>query len=155
LIKTIIRILFSIPYRTSYLVDKLVHISGRHKFIKVLIQRRLLVKYNIDVSYDAQIGYNLFFPHPFCIVIGKNVIIGDNVKIYQGVTLGQNRGYYPRIGDNVIIYAGAKIIGQIDVGMNAVIGANAVVTKNVKDNEIVAGIPATVIGTRKDFDGFY
>ena len=71
------------------------------------------------------------------------------------MTLGQNRNAYPLIGDDVIIYPGAKVIGNITIGNKAVIGANAVVIKDVLENEIVAGVPAKCIGIREDIDEFY
>ncbi len=72
--------------------------------------------------------------------------IGKNCTIYQQVTVGNSGGHYPTIGDNVSICAGAKVLGGVKVGNNVTIGANAVVTKDVPDNAIVAGVPARVIG---------
>ena len=83
------------------------------------------------------------------IVIGETTIIGDNVSIYQGVTLGgtkwEKKKRLPTINDNVVIGAGAKVLGHILVGKNSKIGANSVVTKNVPSNITVIGIPARVI----------
>lgn len=111
-------------------------------------------KYHIETSRNTYIGKNLYTPHPFNIVIGHYVKIGNNCKIYHNVTLGQNKGAFPTIGDNVIIYTGAKIFGNINIGENAVIGAGAVVTKDVVANTIVAGNPAKIIGYRKDEDKY-
>ena len=75
-------------------------------------------------------------------------MIGKNCTIFQGVTIGSIRGIkggVPTIGDNVIIFAGAKIIGNVKIGNNTVIGANAVVTHNIPDNSVAVGIPAKVI----------
>lgn len=108
---------------------------------------RLLKKFNCVISFKATIGPKLFLPHPIGVVIGRDVKIGEKATIYQGVTIGQSKGIYPVIGNNVIIYAGAKIVGDVHIGNNVIIGANSVVVDSVPDNTIVAGIPAKVIKT--------
>ena len=80
----------------------------------------------------------MVLPHPHNIVIGRNVQIGENCTIYHDATIGQNLDLFPEIGDNVIIYTGAKVIGGITVGDNAIIGANSVVTKDVSRKALVA-----------------
>ncbi len=116
--------------------------------------RKLQYKYGIELNQHTQIGYGLRLPHRGGIVIHPGARIGNNCEIMQGVTIGNNiikdRDAVATIGDNVLICAGAKIIGAVKVGNNVVIGANAVVTKNVPDNTIVAGVPATPIGTCDD-----
>jgi serine O-acetyltransferase len=85
-------------------------------------------------------------PHgPKGIIVNEFSTIGENCKIFHQVTLGEKNGKAPTIGDNVIIYPGAKIVGGITVGNNAVIGPNSVVVKDVPDNAVVSGIPAVVI----------
>ena len=83
------------------------------------------------------------------IVIGETSVIGNNVCLYQGVTLGgvrQVKGKrHPTLSDNVVIGAGAKVLGPILVGKNSKIGANSVVTRNVPSNTVVVGIPARVV----------
>lgn len=104
----------------------------------------------IDISHRAEIGYGLSIPHAQCIVLG-DAIIGNDVKIYQNVTLGaswdKEKGgrRYPTIGDNVKISAGAKIIGPVSIGKNSIIGANAVVVNDIPEDSIAVGIPAKVI----------
>ncbi len=100
-----------------------------------------------DCSYKAKYGKGLYFPHPSCVIIGTDCIIGNNTSIYQGVTLGRANYYgggYPMVEDGAFIYAGAKIIGSVRIGKNSIIGANAVVTKDVGDNMIAVGIPAKI-----------
>ncbi len=109
------------------------------KLLSKLVSKHLKNKEHINITQSVKIGNNLLLPHPFCIVFGNNVEIGDNCRIYQGVTIGQNRGMYPKLGDNIIVYAGAKIVGNVKIGDNVVIGVNAVVTKDVQDNTVVGG----------------
>jgi serine O-acetyltransferase len=125
------------------------------KIIIALLRNILYKKYNIIIGDDSKIDGILRMPHPQCIVIGSGVKIGKNCVIYHDVTMGQNRGKYPQIGENVIIYPGAKVIGDVKIGDNVVIGANAVVTQNVGDNQIVCGIPAKQIGIKRSSDEFY
>jgi serine O-acetyltransferase len=102
----------------------------------------------IDIHPGAQIGENFFIDHGF-VVIGETAVIGDNVTIYQGATLGgtnptngQGGKRHPTIGDDVIISLGAAVLGPITVGAGARIGANAVVTKDVAAGATMIGIPA-------------
>ena len=87
----------------------------------------------------------MYYPHPVGIVIGSEVRIGENVTIYQNVTIGRSDKSsdfpedYPSIGDSVVIYPGAVVVGNIRVGNNAVIGANTFVNKNVPENAMLYG----------------
>jgi serine O-acetyltransferase len=103
----------------------------------------------IEIHPGAQIGKKLFIDHGMGVVIGETTIIGDNVTIYQGVTLGgtgKERGKrHPTIGNNVVISAGAKVLGSITVGNNVLIGAGAVVIKPVPDNCTVVGVPGRIV----------
>ena len=105
--------------------------------------------YGIQIPAGTKIGKGFYIGHFGCIVVNPDAVIGDNVNISQGVTIGQtNRGPRkgtPRIGNNVYIGPGAKIIGNIAIGNDAAIGANAVVTHDVPDNAVVAGVPAKII----------
>ena len=102
----------------------------------------------IDIHPGARLGKRLFIDHGHGVVIGETAEIGDNVTIYQEVTLGgtdpinSSGKRHPTIGDDVIIGAGAKIIGAFRVGNRARIGANSVVTKTVMDGATMVGIPA-------------
>lgn len=90
------------------------------------------------------------FPHGLNgIIVSHHAIIGKNCKIYHQVTIGQDiEGIAPIIGDNVTIFPGAKIIGNVKIGNNAIVGAGSVVTKSFGDNCIVAGVPARIIKIR-------
>jgi len=102
----------------------------------------------IEIHPGAVIGRGLFIDHGMGVVIGETSVIGDNVTMYQGTTLGgtgKERGKrHPTIGNNVVIGAGAKILGDITVGDNVNIGANAVVIRNVPDNATVVGVPGRI-----------
>lgn len=117
-------------------------------FIK-LVLRKLSYKFGIQIPATTQIGKGFYIGHFNAIVVNGSAVIGDNVNISQGVTIGQtntgDRKGTPIIGNNVYIGPGAKIIGNIRIGNYAAIGANAVVVKDVKDNEVVGGVPAKVI----------
>lgn len=119
-----------------------------HKIIPLLLRRKLEKNYGLYISLNSKIGRGLKLPHVTSIVIGDGVEIGENVTIYQQVTLGgqnigdNDLGNYPILGNDVIVYAGAKIIGKVIIGDGAVIGANSVVTKDVEPNSVYAGVPA-------------
>ncbi len=103
----------------------------------------------IEIHPNAQIGNNFFIDHGMGVVIGETTEIGDNVTLYQGVTLGgtgKEKGKrHPTIGNNVVIGAGAKILGNIRIGNNVKIGANAVILKSVPDDSTVVGVPGEVV----------
>jgi serine O-acetyltransferase len=112
---------------------------------------RFQVKFGIAISYKEEIGPGLYIGHHGGIVTNDKASIGANCNLSHGVTIGvTRRGEHegvPKIGDNVYIGPGAKIIGQIVVGNNAAIGANCVVTKDVPENGVVVGVPGKVISS--------
>lgn len=130
-----------------YRIGKNLYDSG---FVRVasFFFKRLERNYGVYISKNAEIEKGLKLPHPTGIVIGDSVKIGRNVTIFQQVTLGGTRigdaqkKLYPRVEDNCVLFAGAKILGKIRIGKNCTVGANAVVIKNVPDYAIAVGIPA-------------
>ena len=103
----------------------------------------------IEIHPGAKIGRGLFIDHGMGVVIGETSIIGDNVTMFQGATLGgtgKEKGKrHPTLGNNVVVGAGAKILGNIIIGDNVNIGANAVVIKDVPSNSTVVGVPGRVV----------
>ncbi len=118
----------------------------RHYFWARFISEKAKRKTGIEIHPGATIGKNLFIDHGFGVVIGETTIIGDNVTLFHGVTLGgihDNKGKrHPTLKDNVLVGAHAQVLGNIVIGENARIGAGAVVLNNVNDNTTVVGIPA-------------
>ena len=106
----------------------------------------------IEIHPGAEIGGRFFIDHGMGVVIGETAIIGDDVLLYQGVTLGgtglQKGKRHPTVGNNVVIGAGAKVLGNITIGDSSYIGANAVVIKDVPPNSTVVGVPGRV--TKQD-----
>lgn len=102
-----------------------------------------------DIHPGATIGRNFFIDHATGVVIGETSEIGDNVSIYQGVTLGgvstEKKKRHPTIGNNVVIGAGATILGPVTIGDNVRIGAGSVVVKSVPPNSTVVGVPAKIV----------
>lgn len=106
----------------------------------------------IEIHPGAKIGKRLFIDHGMGVVIGETVVIGDDVLLYQSVTLGgtglEKGKRHPTIGNNVVVGAGAKVLGNITVGDNSYIGSNAVVIKDVPPNSTVVGVPGRI--TKQD-----
>lgn len=123
-----------------------------HYLIARYLSEKAKRKTGIEIHPGAIIGENLFIDHGNGVVIGQTAIIGNNVLLYHGVTLGGTGSEagkrHPTIGNNVVIGAGAKVLGNIEIGDNVKIGANAVVLKDVPDNATVVGVPAKVVKIR-------
>lgn len=113
---------------------------------------------NVEIHPAAQIGSRVFIDHGMGVVIGETTIIEDDVLIYQGVTLGgvslEHGKRHPTIREGAVIGAGAKVLGNIEIGTHAKIGANSVVVKNVPDCSTAIGIPAHVIEKGRCKDPF-
>jgi len=130
-------------YRLSHALLAL-HVPVLPRFVSQLA--RWLT--GIEIHPGAKIGKGFFIDHGMGVVIGETTEIGDNVTLFQGVTLGgtgKERGKrHPTLGDNVVVGAGAKILGNIRIGNNSLVGANAVVLKDVPDNCTVVGVPGRI-----------
>lgn len=120
-----------------------------HTLLARIISQRARHKTGIEIHPGAEIGRRVFIDHGDGIVIGETTIIGNDVTIYQGVTLGgtgKDVGKrHPTIGNNVTIGAGAKVLGPITIGNNCKIGAGSIVLKDVPDNCTVVGNPGRIV----------
>jgi len=103
----------------------------------------------IEIHPGAQLGRRFFIDHGMGVVIGETAVVGDDVTLYQGVTLGgtgkEQGKRHPTIGNNVVIGGGAKVLGNITVGNNCRVGAGSVVTRNVPDDSTIVGVPGHII----------
>ena len=120
-----------------------------HYFWARWISQRGVRKTGIEIHPGAKIGKGLFIDHGNGVIIGETTIIGDNVTLYQGVTLGgtgkEHGKRHPTIGNNVMISAGAKVLGSFTIGDNSKIGAGSVVLDEVPPNSTVVGVPGRVV----------
>lgn len=121
----------------------------KHYFLARWISQRAARKTGIEIHPGARIGKGLFIDHGSGVIIGETTIIGDNVTLYQGVTLGgtgKEKGKrHPTLRDNVMVSAGAKILGSFTIGENSKIGAGSVVLEEVPPNCTVVGVPGRVV----------
>ncbi len=120
-----------------------------HYFWARWLSQKTVRKTGIEIHPGAVIGKGLFIDHGTGVVIGETTIIGDNVTIYQGVTLGgtgkEQGKRHPTIKDNVMISVGAKVLGSFTIGENSKIGAGSVVLSEVPPNSTVVGVPGRVV----------
>ena len=121
----------------------------KHYFLARWISQRAARKTGIEIHPGATIGKGLFIDHGSGVIIGETTIIGDNVTLYQGVTLGgtgkEQGKRHPTLEDNVMVSAGAKILGSFTIGENSKIGAGSVVLEEVPPNCTVVGVPGRVV----------
>ncbi|MGN0297615.1 MAG: serine O-acetyltransferase EpsC [Lachnospiraceae bacterium] len=121
----------------------------RRFFLARWISQRAARKTGIEIHPGAKIGKGFFIDHGHGVIIGETSEVGDNVTLYQGVTLGgtgkETGKRHPTIGNNVMISAGAKILGSFTIGDNSKIGAGAVVLKPVPPNSTVVGVPGRIV----------
>ena len=128
------------------------HWLYRHKlyFWARALSQRIVRRTGIEIHPGATLGKGLFIDHGTGVVIGETTVVGENCTIYQGVTLGgtgKDKGAkrHPTIGDNVMVGAGAKVLGPITIGNNVRVAAGAVVLSDVPDNCTVVGVPARIV----------
>lgn len=131
-------------YRLSHKLYK-----KKHYFLARLISQKAARKTGIEIHPGAAIGKGLFIDHGHGVVIGETAVLGDNITLFQGVTLGGNgkeQGKrHPTIEDNVMVSAGAKILGSFTIGENSKIGAGSVVLQEVPPNCTVVGVPGRIV----------
>lgn len=131
-------------YRISHFFYKI-----KLTFISMIIMYLVRVFLNIEIHYAAKIGKRLFIDHGSGVVIGATSVIGDDVTIYHNVTLGgtgkDRVKRHPTVKNNVVIGAGATLLGNITIGNNVKIGANTIVLENIPDNATVVGVKGRII----------
>lgn len=138
-------------FRMQYLFSKKDRIS---RLLASRYQMKLVTEFGIHIGRDSVIGKGLMLPHPTGIVIGNKSIIGDNCRIFQGVTIGGARigdsfdGTQPTIGKNVTLFSGAKVLGGIRVSDYTEVGANSVLLCDTIKGGVYVGIPARLVKQR-------
>ncbi len=138
----------------AVVAHRLAHFFWHKKllFLARLISQLSKFFTGIEIHPGAKIGQGLFIDHGTGVVIGETAIVGNNVTLFQGVTLGgtgKEKGKrHPTLEDHIVVGAGAKVLGNIIVGSNSYIGANAVVIKDVPANSTVVGVPGRI--TKQD-----
>lgn len=150
-VKSVWEVIFCYPGFHAIISHRIAHFFYQKKFyfIARLISHISRFFTGIEIHPGAKIGKRFFIDHGSGVVIGETAEIGDDVTIYQGVTLGgtgKEKGKrHPTIGNNVVISAGAKVLGSFTVGDNVKIGAGSVVLKSVPPNCTVVGVPGRIV----------
>lgn len=149
--RSALEILFLYPGMKAIRMHRRAYWCYHHRlfFLARMISQRAAEKTGIEIHPAAKIGKRFFIDHGTGVVIGETAIIGDDVTLYQGVTLG-GTGHdtgkrHPTIGNNVLIGAGAKVLGPFTVGDNTNIAAGAVVLNEIPPNSTAVGVPARVV----------
>lgn len=141
------------PSFKALLYYKLSHYLYQHNHLLLAryISEKSKKKTGIEIHPGAKIGKRLFIDHGTGVVIGETAVVGNDVTLFHGVTLGgtgKEKGKrHPTIGNNVFIGSGAKILGNIVIGNNVKIGANAVILKDVPSNVTIVGVPGKIVKT--------
>lgn len=121
-----------------------------HSYAAWWLARRNVKSTGADIEFNASIGPGLLIAHPVGIMIGRGTVIGANATIFQGVSFGVKSWHpdsirkFPRAGSNCFFFTGSVILGDIEIGDNCVVGANAVVNQNMPDGALAVGIPAKI-----------
>lgn len=156
-INCIKRILFNASFKITFWFRICGYLKSKNSLVyKILYYISYAIyKHNqyltgIQLPVKTRVGKGLTFAHFSNIVIASTAIIGENTIIYNGVTIGTVHTHKgaPVLGNNIVLYTGCKILGNVKIGNNVIIGANAVVTKDIPDNSVAVGIPAKVISDK-------
>ncbi len=149
--ENIFEVLFCYPGLHALILHRIAH---KLNYWKIPLIPRIISNISrfftgIEIHPAARIGRRFFIDHGMGVVIGATTIIGDDVLLYQGVTLGgtgnEHGKRHPTIGDNVVVGSGAKVLGNIEIGSNSRIGAGSVVVDSVPENSTVVGIPGRIV----------
>lgn len=152
--RSFLEVLLLYPHMNALFSYRISHFFYQHRFFFIarLISQISRFLTGIEIHPGAQIGKGFFIDHGMGVVIGETAIIGDNVVLYQGVTIGgtgKEKGKrHPTLGNNVIIGTGAKVLGNIYIATGTKIGANAVVLNDTVMHATVVGIPAKEKGNK-------
>lgn len=153
--KSVLEVILCYPGFHAILMHRIAHWFYKKN---LLLIARIISQINrfitgIEIHPGARIGKGFFIDHGMGIVIGETAEIGDNVTLYQGVTLGgtgKEKGKrHPTLGNNIVVGAGAKVLGPLKIGDNSKVGAGAVVLKDVPPNSTVVGIPGKAVVREK------
>ncbi|MGI8642933.1 MAG: serine O-acetyltransferase [Thermomicrobiales bacterium] len=157
--RSAIEVVMTYPGFHALQLHRLAHgLHGRnHKLLARIVSHVTRLVTGIEIHPGATIGHRLFIDHGMGVVIGETAVVGDDVTMYQGVTLGgtgKQRGKrHPTIGNNVVIGVGAKILGDVHVGDAAKIGGGAVVLRDVPPGTTAVGVPARASGNGDGLSG--
>jgi serine O-acetyltransferase len=152
--KSVLEIVFCYPGFHAILLHRLAHkfYGWRMRFLARLLSQIGRTLTGIEIHPGAKIGRRFFIDHGMGVVIGETAEVGDDVLLYQGVTLGgtgKEKGKrHPTLGNHVVVGTGAKVLGNIRIGDHVKIGAGSVVIRSVPDHSTVVGVPGRVVRTR-------
>ena len=149
--ENILEVLFCYPGLHALILHRIAH---KLNYWKIPLIPRVISNISrfltgIEIHPNARIGRRFFIDHGMGVVIGATTIIGDDVLLYQGVTLGgtgsEHGKRHPTLGNNIVVGSGAKILGNIEIGSNSRIGAGSVVIDSVPEDSTVVGIPGRIV----------
>lgn len=149
--ENIVEVLFCYPGLHALIMHRIAHklLYWKIPFIPRFISNISRFLTGIEIHPAARIGRRFFIDHGMGVVIGATTIIGDDVLLYQGVTLGgtgnEHGKRHPTLGNNIVVGSGAKVLGNIEIGSNSRIGAGSVVIDNVPENSTVTGVPGRIV----------
>ena len=153
--QSVLEILVAYPGLHALIIHRISHVlwqSGLRWFGRVLSHLGRFLT-GIEIHPGAQIGDRLFIDHGMGVVIGETAVIGNDCTLYHGVTLGgttwRKGKRHPSLGDGVVVGAGAKLLGPIEVGNGARVGSNSVVLKNIPAHATVVGIPGHIVSRKR------